>query len=95
VAAPYTTERAFAVVATGDFRNALIAFSPRTGQRLDTLRSAESFFPDVAVTADGDVWLADRTLRNPGIRIFDAVSGTQIAGPIGVGLPPFDIVFVP
>ena len=94
-AAPYTTERAFAVVADPDFRNRLVAFSPTTGEALDTLFATASFLPDVEVNARGEVWLADRDPRTPGVRIFDAASGAAIAGPIDVGLPPFDIVFLP
>ena len=63
---------------------------------METLRkgSATSYFPDVAVNDRGEVWLADRTLRAPGIQIFDAESGQAIAGPIDVGLPPFAILFL-
>jgi len=94
VVAPYSATRAFAVVADEDFRNRLVAFSPATGEILDTLREAPSYFPDVAVNDRGEVWLADRTLSAPGIRIFDAESGRAVAGPIDVGLPPFNILFL-
>ncbi len=94
-AAPYTTERAFAVVADPDFRNRLVAFSPATGEALDTLHASGTLLPDVEVNDRGEVWLADRSLRSPGVRIFDAASGAAIAGPIDVGLPPFEIVFLP
>jgi DNA-binding beta-propeller fold protein YncE len=93
--APYSADRAFAVVANADFRNSLVAFSPTSGKRLETLRSADSFFPTVMVNDRGEVWLADRSVRAPGIRIFDADSGHAVAGPLDVGLPPFDILFVP
>jgi hypothetical protein len=94
-AASYTRERAFAVLADKKFNNTLIAFSPATGERLDTLHSAASFLPDVAVNDRGEVWLADRALRRPGVRIYAADSGQLLAGPIDVGLPPFDIVLLP
>jgi DNA-binding beta-propeller fold protein YncE len=93
-AASYSRERAFAVLADTKFNNSLIAFSPLTGERLDRLHAAATFLPDVAVN-DGQVWLADRALRRPGVRIFAADSGDLLAGPIDVGLPPFDIVFLP
>jgi hypothetical protein len=42
----------------------------------------------------GELFVADRTLVNPGIRIFDVTTNTQLTGsPISTGLPPFDIVF--
>jgi sugar lactone lactonase YvrE len=94
VVAPYSATRAFAVIADEDFQNRLIAFSPVTGEILETLREAPSYFPDVAVNDRGEVWLADRTLSAPGIRIFDAESGRAVAGPIDVGLPPFNILFL-
>jgi len=95
VVAPYSRERAFAVVADDQFNNSLVAFSPLTGARLERLHRADGFFPDVAVDGRGSVWLADRTLRRPGVRIFDASSGALIEGPIDVGLPPFNILFLP
>jgi DNA-binding beta-propeller fold protein YncE len=95
VVAPYTRARAFAVVADEQFNNSLVAFSPATGARLDRLHRADGFFPDVAVDSQGAVWLADRTLRNPGVRVFDAITGAPLAGLIDVGLPPFDILFLP
>lgn len=93
--APYSRERAFAVVADDSFRNRLVAFSPQSGELLDILYEADSFLPDVAVNDRGEVWLADRTLREPGVRIFDAESGEALAGPINVGLKPFSILFLP
>jgi DNA-binding beta-propeller fold protein YncE len=92
--APYTAERAFAIVADTRFRNRLVAFSPQSGAPLGSLSQGDGVYSDVEVNARGEVWLADRALRQPGIRIFDAVTGAPVAGPIDVGLPPFDIVFV-
>lgn len=95
VVAPYSRDRAFAVVADDQFNNSLVAFSPATGARLERLHRAAGFFPDVAVDGHGSVWLADRTLRRPGVRIFDAKSGAPVAGPLDLGLPPFNILFLP
>ncbi len=92
--APYAADRAFAIVADTRFRNRLVAFSPLDGTPLASLSAGDGVYSDVEVNARAEVWLADRTLRRPGIWIFDAPTGTRVAGPIDVGLPPFDIVFI-
>ncbi len=50
---------------------------------------------DVEIHTDGTIFLADRALMNPGVRLFQAPGCTEItATPIGFGLPPQDIAFV-
>ena len=44
---------------------------------------------DVEADDHGQVWVSDRSSGAPGLRIFDAATGTQKTGsPIDVGLPP-------
>jgi len=52
--------------------------------------------PDIILGPDGLVWLADQGLPNPGLRFFDPSTDRALsAKPLGVGLPPFSIGFVP
>lgn len=50
----------------------------------------------LALDDRGELWVADRSPTSPGVRIFDAASGTELtARPIDTGLPPFQILFAP
>lgn len=85
----------FAVVSGADFRNALVEFSPHSGTRTRTLFAESSFLAQLRVTEAGDLYVADRSFQNPGLRIFDVRSGNERPGsPLDLGLPPFDVVFL-
>jgi hypothetical protein len=89
-------ERGYAVVLDENLRNLLVAFDPRDGRFLGRVFASTQFLSDVAMAPDGTLWLADRGLPRPGIRIFDAATGEQRSkGVIDVGLPPFSLGFVP
>jgi len=54
------------------------------------------FLPEIDLAPDGTLWLADRGLPAPGIRIFDVTTDRPLTrSAIDVGLPPFAMVFVP
>ncbi|GIW39474.1 MAG: hypothetical protein KatS3mg076_0051 [Candidatus Binatia bacterium] len=85
----------FAVVSAPDFTTSLVSFDTATGQKLSTLLSGVSFLADIELDGRGRLWVADRTLESPGIRVFDAATGEELtSGPLNLGLPPFEIVFV-
>lgn len=82
--------------AGNDLVTELVAFNPATGQKGEVIQTADTWaYSALALTPDGaQVWLADRTRTNPGIRIFDADSLDPLTdAPIDVGLPPFMICF--
>jgi len=84
----------YAVVTDADFNNLLVRFDPSTGALTDTLYAPGGYvLADIEISPGGELFLCDRTATSPGIRIYNAVSGIATAGPIDVGLPPFDIVF--
>ena len=59
------------------------------------LLASPQFLADLAVGPDGTVWLADRALPRPGLRLFDPVTDEQrTRGVIDTGLPPFSIGFL-
>jgi len=82
----------FAVIATPSFYTHLITFNPQTGAKLNNVYTPSDYvLNDVERAPNGEIYLADRTPTNPGVRIYDGVTAAPIAGPIDVGLPPFDI----
>lgn len=84
----------YAVVTRPDFTNDVATFDPSAGTRTGTLLSGAQSISDIEVSRSG-LWVADRTSTRPGIRIFRIANGIeQTAGPIDVGLPPFEIVFL-
>jgi hypothetical protein len=87
---------AYAIVSRPDFSTALVAFDPRHGTLLETVTEAAGFdLFDIELDDRGELFLADRTRRTPGVRIFRATDGEELTGaPIDVGLPPFEIVFL-
>lgn len=88
--------KGYAIVLDEQLVNHLVAFDPSTGARLRTLATREAFLPNIALAPDGSLWLADRGLPEPGIRIFDTVTDRQRTRvSIDVGLPPFSIAFLP
>jgi DNA-binding beta-propeller fold protein YncE len=85
----------YAILSQGDFTNALVAFDPTTRMVTQTLMSGGSL-SDVEIDDRGELFVADRNISTPGVRIFRASDGTEITtAPLDLGLPPFDIVFVP
>jgi hypothetical protein len=85
----------YALVSKPDFTTSLEAFDPETGAVTQTLLSGGNL-ADIEIDDRGQLFVADRDLSHPGIRIFLASDGTQLtSAPLDLGLPPFDIVFVP
>jgi len=85
----------YAIVATPSFITHLITFNPSTGTKLATVYSPGGYdLQDVERAPTGEIFLADRTILNPGVRCYDTFTGTEItSSPINTGLPPFDLVF--
>lgn len=78
-----------------NFDTCLLRFDPRGIESPSEVYCSQGFqLQDLELGANGKLYLGDRTAANPGIRVFDAASGGFLAGPVGVGLPPFDFVLV-
>ncbi len=85
----------YALIEKANFDTALIRFDPSTGTRIDEVYSSAGFqLQDLELSEEGILVMGDRTPSAPGLRLFDAATGGTLAGPISVGLPPFDIVLV-
>jgi hypothetical protein len=88
--------RGYAIVQGADLRNHLVAFDPSVPGPGRRLLSRDGFLPDVALAPDGLLWLADQSRPTYGVRIFDPATEVFVTKrPIGVGLPPFSIGFLP
>lgn len=74
-----------------------IAFDWETGAKIEDVWRPGGFdVTDVEVHAGArELFVSDRTYAAPGVRVFDAASGTQLtAGPLDVGLPPSGLLIV-
>lgn len=88
-------ERAFAVVNHHDFSTSLLAFNPSRGAIESTLIARANYVADIELNDRGELYVADRTFRRPGLRVFRAADGTELTErPIDLGLPPFEILFL-
>ncbi len=75
----------------------LVSFNPQTGKKLEELDVSDVWdYNAIELNPEGsELWLADKTMNNPGIRIFDVVTDEELTDdPIDVGLPPFAICFI-
>jgi hypothetical protein len=85
----------YAITAGTDFSNSLVAFDPATHSVTKTLLAAGSFLSDIELNDRDELFLADRAITKPGVRIFRASDGSEIThAPLDLGLPPFDILFL-
>jgi len=94
--AVFSSGRAFAVVNDASFATLLKAYSRSSGVVADPpIYSTPDFsIADIEVNDRGELWVCDRSVGNPGVRVFDAATGSSLtATPLSTGLPPQDIVF--
>jgi hypothetical protein len=83
----------WAVVSDASFRTSLVRFDVATGAVVQTALTTAGFdLSDLEISVDGRLYVGDRTPQAPGVRVFDALTGAPLAGPVDVGLPPFDLV---
>lgn len=84
----------FAVITDSSFNTILIRFDISAGS-VETVYETQGFYLEGLALNGLELWVADRTAENPGVRIFDANTGAQVTSePISVGLPPSQILFI-
>lgn len=81
--------QAYALVSDAAFNNILKRFNPSTGAVTATLYTTSSFTPDMTVGTGNRLYLADRSLTDPGVLVWDTTTDTQVGGLIDTGLPPY------
>jgi hypothetical protein len=90
----HSPTHAYAIVGDASFNTALVSWNPATGERIAPVYSPGGFsLSDVEVNDRGEVYVANSGFATPGVVVFAAGSDAHLAGPLGVGLAPFDIVF--
>jgi len=87
--------RGFAILSDANFDTVCRPYDRSTGVAGAAVYATSGFqLADAEVNDRGELWLADRTPANPGIRVFDAATGaTLTVGPLSTGLPPQDLEF--
>ena len=91
---PNGLARAFCVISDASFNTRLVSYERTGAPAVTTVHPGAGFVLADAEADDRDeVWLCDRTASAPGMRVFDAVTRAQVAGPIDTGLPPNDLCF--
>jgi hypothetical protein len=90
-----SADKGYALIMNASFNSDLIGFNPQTGVKTATIYAPGDYvLGDIDRAPTGELFLTDQTTLNPGVRIYDAMTGNEITmGPIDVGLPPFDITF--
>ena len=85
----------YCIIQNASFHTDLISFDPSTGTKLQTIYAPGDYvLQDIDRGPTGELFLCDRTPLDPGVRVYDALSGAEImSGPIDVGLPPSDLTF--
>ncbi|MCK4775727.1 MAG: hypothetical protein KAT30_13100, partial [Candidatus Krumholzibacteria bacterium] len=85
----------YCLIQNASFTTDLISFDPSTGTKVQTVYAPGAWvLQDIDRAPTGELFLADRTAVNPGIRVYDSRTGAEITpDPLDVGLPPFDITF--
>jgi DNA-binding beta-propeller fold protein YncE len=85
----------YAILSDAQFASSLVAFDPATRAVTGTLIGSSNFISAIEINDRGELYVADRNVTRPGVRVFDAGDGTELTpAPLDVGLPPFQILFL-
>jgi hypothetical protein len=92
---PIDENRGVAIVSDANFNSMLVGFDLSVSGPVDTLYAPGGFvLQDAELSRDQRIFVSDRTVVRPGIRVFTSDTWTQITNtPIDVCLPPADIEF--
>lgn len=86
--------RGFVVVNDASFATVLKSYRRDLATAQTVLASPGFDLADIEINDRGELWVCDRRIANPGVRVFDAATHAPLTpSPIGTGLPPFDIAF--
>jgi hypothetical protein len=87
--------RSFAIVSDAGSNTKAVAWNPTTGQLIGPPLFAPGGFSlaDIALDDRDELYVCDNDLTAPGVFVFDAASGSLLAGPLDTGLPPFELAF--
>jgi len=92
--ASHSPTHSYAIVGDAEFNTAVVSWNPASGERIAPVYQPGGFsLADVEVNDRGEVYVANSGLITPGVLVFAGGSDALLAGPLAVGLAPFDIVF--
>lgn len=84
------------VALSGPSTSTVVAIDPAAGRVLRTVYDRGGFVPDIEVNDRGELYVADRRFGQPGLRLYRAADGSELLPSIlPIGLPPFDMLFLP
>jgi hypothetical protein len=90
--------RGYATVSDAAFLTSLVAFDLKSASLLGTVYASDGYeLAGLLVTPWDHLIVCDRDYENPGLRIFDAGTGTvapDVPQPLSTGLPPFEIILL-
>lgn len=90
----HTATHSYAIVSDTNFNTSLVTWNPTTGTRIAPLFTPGGFgLADCAINDRGELYVCDNSFVVQGIRIFSTTTDLQIAGPLGTGLPPYQVMF--
>lgn len=90
----FSGTRSYAIVSDASFNTSLVAWNPSSGTKISTVFSPVGFvLPDCAINDRGELYVCDNDFFAPGLYVFSAATGAMLAGPLGTGLPPQQVVF--
>ncbi|MEE2752783.1 MAG: hypothetical protein VX910_02285 [Candidatus Latescibacterota bacterium] len=93
-----TDDEGYIVLTDASFANSVKKFNLTTGVVSEILPDHSGGFTPAISVVGSQLYVLDRgSFTDPasaGVKIYDTVSNTLVAGPISTGLPPSDIVFV-
>jgi len=88
-------EKGYAVIANSSFFTELVSFDRTSGTKIATLYAPGAWaINNIGISPSGELFLADQTVLDPGVRIYDTSDDTEItSGTMSTGLPPYHISF--
>jgi hypothetical protein len=90
----YGAGHSYAVVSDASYNTSLVVWDPDAGTKLGTLYAPGGYcLADVALDDRRELYACNSSFEAPGLHVFAAGDDVRLAGPIGTGLPPVQIVF--
>lgn len=88
--------KGYALINDASFNTQVVSFDIDSGLKTGTVLDSQGFIiGNIAVNSSMEVYVSWRDNENPGVRIFDGITDSEITtSPIDVGLPPGPIVFL-
>jgi hypothetical protein len=86
----------YAIINDASSNTHLVRFDWCAGTKLQDCLTTTGFnLSDVEIAPNADVFVIDRDLNVPGVRVFQAPGCSQLTpAPLGFGLPPYDLALV-